>query len=263
MRNTIFIFTVVVGFYLNGFSQMAGVFKDYTHIIIPTKFMVQDDENQFQLNSLVRQLFKQDGFTVYMDKELKPAEFDASPCDGLLVDLDKRFNIIQTTIVLTIFDCRNNVVFSAEGTSKEKGFKKAYQEGIREAFKEVERANFTLTASDQQDAIVKTENKNLNKEERIEMRKTVVKEQSDLFQLNGEEFYFFPVDDMIHLYASNAYDIVAKLTPITETKFIFNSDEKDGIISLQDNGNFELEYREPSSKETKKVHYYLLKRGQQ
>lgn len=251
-----------MGFAANGFSQ-SGVFKDYTHIIIPTKFMIQDRENQFQLNSLVRQLFKQDGFTVFMDKELIPAEYEANPCNGLFVDLDKRFNIIQTTITISIFDCKNNVVFSSEGVSKEKGFREAYHEAIREAFRGVESANFSLVDSNQKKPIAQKETNTLSKDERIEMRKQVVKTQSDLFQLEGEEFYFFPVEDMIHIYAANAYDIIAKLTPISDAKFIFNSDEKDGVMSLLDTGDFELEYREQTSKETKTITYNLVKRGEQ
>lgn len=263
MNKIVIIIISFFGFWLNGFSQMGGVFKEYTHVVIPTKFMIQDRENQFQLNSLVRQLFKQDGFTVFMDKEMIPAEYESNPCEGLFVDLDKRFNIIQTTIIINIFDCKNNLIFSSEGVSKEKGFKDAYQESIRLAFREVESANFNLISEDSKNVTVKDELKFLSKEERIEIRKQVVKEQSDLFRLEEEEFYFFPVDDMIHIYASNAYDIVAKLTPITESKFIYNADDKDGVISLQDNGNFELEYREQTSKETKIVNYYLVKRGNQ
>jgi hypothetical protein len=242
---------------LNSFAQ-SGLFEEYSYIIIPTQFSIQETENEFQLNSLVRLLFKEDGFNVYMDKELLPDEVALNPCDGLRVALEKRFNIINTFITINIYDCQNNVVFSSEGSTKEKDFKTGYHDAIRDAFKEVERANFSLSSDSSKS--IKKENVTLSKEERIEMRKQVVREQSDVYTFKGEELYFFPVDDEIHIYDSNAYDISAKLKPINETMYIYNSKELDGVMSKIENGNYKLEYREKKSKETKFLTFKLVKR---
>lgn len=240
-------------------SAQNGVFDDYKYIIIPTKFEIQDKENDFQLNTLVRQLFKQEGFDVYMDTELLPDEYQNDPCAGLRVQLDKRFNILQTYITINMYNCKNKVVFLSEGSSREKDFRTGYHEAIRMAFRKVESANYTLNTNPS--TKVTQENTSLSKEERIEMRKQTVRDQSDVFNFNGETLYFFPVDDNIHIYDANAYDIVAKLSPINKTMFIYNSDDKDGVMTKKENGDFELEYREAKSKQTKILLYELTKRA--
>lgn len=249
---------LVLSFSLNVFAQN-GVFDGYSHIIVPTKFIIQDKPNDFQLNSLVRMLFKDEGFEVYMDQELIPDEYSSNPCKGLRVDLEKRFNLINTFIIINILDCQNKIVFSSEGSSREKDFKTAYQEAIRMAFRGVESANFSINSK--KSDVVEQETKYLSKDERIEMRKGVVREQSDVYHFKGEKLYFFPVDDEIHIYDENAYDILAKLTPISENLFIYNAEEIDGVMRKSATGDFELEYREPSSKETQIVHYKLTKKA--
>lgn len=249
---------ILIFFLFSSISLFAqkSIFDNYNHIIIPTKFMIQETENEFQLNSLVRYLFKEEGFTVFMDSELLPDEYASNPCSGLRVELDKKFNIIQTTIFVNLYDCKNSVVFSSKGTSREKEFKKGYQEAIRNAFLEIESANFSLVSSTSEQSV--EEDKVLTMEERNEMRKQVVRNQSEVYEHNGELFYFFPVEEKIHIYGSNAYDILAKLTPINEEMFIYNSDEIDGVMTKKADGSFDLEYREAASKETKVVHYTFV-----
>jgi len=252
------IIVVLLFFSINFFAQ-GGLLKDYSHVVVPTKFIIQDKENEFQLNALVRHLFKEEGFPVFMETELIPAEYRLDSCSGLRVGLDKRFTIIQTFITVTLYDCTNQVVYSAEGSSREKDFKKGYQEATRDAFRQIEDVNFSLV--DITSRSTTTETKTLSKDEKIEMRKQVVRDQSDVYNLEGKTFYFFPVDGEVHVYASNAYDISAKLTPINEKMFIYNSEELDGVISKQENGDFELEYREATSKETKFLYYTLVRKA--
>lgn len=243
------------------FAQQ-GVFDDYNHIRIPVKFEFQKADNEYQLNSLLRHLFKEDGFNAFMDKELLPFEYQETPCTGLRVDLEEFSSKLKTNIIIQIYDCENKIVFSSEGESYRKDTKAAYQDAIRIAFKEIESVNFSLNTNSSE-AVVEEQTPSLSKEERKEMRKQIVREQSDVFSFNEETFYFFDEDDAIHIYSSNAYDIVAKLSEINETMFIFNSDDMDGVMTKKENGDFELEYRAPSSKETKVLHYKLTKKAEQ
>lgn len=254
MGKTTIILALFLFFSWHTFAQK-GVFDAYNHVIIPIKFQFQEANNEYQLNSLLRHLFKEDGFTVFMDVELLPYKFQETPCKKLNVDLHKMQVKLQTTITIQIFDCEDQMLFTSEGVSYQKDNKTAYQEAIRMAFKEIESANFSL-----QSPSLNSENqetKSLSKEERIEMRKQTVRDQSDVFEFDGKTLYFFPVDENIHIYESNAYDITAKLTPINETMFIYNSKEIDGVMTRKENGDFELEYREPALKETKIVRYKL------
>lgn len=236
------------------------VFDAYNHIIIPLQFDFQKSENEDQLNSLLRHLFREDGFNAFMDKELLPFEFQEQPCKGLRVNLEHSLGKIETTATINIYDCENKIVFSCDGTSYDKDFKDAHQAAIRDAFRKIESANYSLKPNVGE--TMATEKKSLTKEERKELRKQEVREQSDLYLVNGEKQYFFPVGDKLHVYHFNAYDILAKLTPITNDSYIYNSDEIDGVITIKENGDLELEYREITSKTTQKLQFERIKKAE-
>lgn len=256
MYKTICLSVLFVLFSSKTFCQ--SVFEDYNHVIIPTKFDFQERENEYQLNSLLRKLFKDEGFNTFMDTEITPIEYSNNPCKGLYVEVEKIKNILQVNVALSLLDCRRKVVISSTGSSKEKEFRKGYQEAIRDAFLAVEKANFSLNPTRSSTA-ASIESKSLSKDERIEMRKETVRQQSEVFSLDEEELYFFPEDGAIHIYGPDAYNIIAKLKPISENMFIFNSDDVDGVLTRQSNKDFELEYREKDSKETKTKIYKFIK----
>ena len=141
-KNTLFIsfFFVVIGIYAQNINT-------YKYIIVPKKFSILKETNQHQLNVLAKHLFKEAGFTaIYSDAF--PDDLRLNNCLGLNADIEEQSGIFTTKLKITLRDCKNTVVFtSAEGKSRKKDFKTAYQEALRKAFKSVTALKYNYTPS--------------------------------------------------------------------------------------------------------------------
>lgn len=111
--------------------------NDYKYVIIPKKFEALKDTNQYQLNVLTKLLFKESGFTGIYDDEI-PDDLQRNNCLGLKANLEEDSGMFSTKIKITLKDCKNNIVFtSAEGKSRQKDYRAAYQEALRNTFKSI------------------------------------------------------------------------------------------------------------------------------
>lgn len=120
-------------FSFNVFSQKS--LSDYAYVLVPQQFEFQRGTNQYQVNTLVRHLFREAGFNSIYDVELK----GLPRCDGLFADLIYDSSMFQTTFTVVLKDCNNNVVYLSDpGTSKEKDYRLGYHEAIRRAFRSIE-----------------------------------------------------------------------------------------------------------------------------
>jgi hypothetical protein len=123
-----------------------GIINNYKFIIVPSQYSFQSEADQYRINTLIRHLFKQRGYAVYMDTENYPKELNLNNCKALKAELESS-GAFNTKSVIKLLDCKGNLVFvSEEGFSKEKEYKKAYQESIRSAFESV--GNFNYIAPD-------------------------------------------------------------------------------------------------------------------
>ncbi len=121
----------------NGFSQNS--LSDYSYIIVPEKFDFQDEKDKYQLNSLTKFLFNKYGFHAYFNREV-PRHLKR--CDGLWAEVKGTPGFITTVVEVTIKDCNEIELFrSSQGKSKEKDYKKAYNESLREAFESIKKLN--------------------------------------------------------------------------------------------------------------------------
>lgn len=119
-----------------GYSAYAQTnLNDYKYIIVPKKFDSFKETNEFQTSTLIKYLFTGKGFNVVYDDAL-PNDLNSNRCLGLMTNLQDAGNLFTTKTSIVLKDCNNNIVFtSMEGTSKEKQFKAAYTEAIREAMR--------------------------------------------------------------------------------------------------------------------------------
>tara|TARA_R110001592_G_scaffold61159_1_gene186311 strand:- start:2931 stop:3833 length:903 start_codon:yes stop_codon:yes gene_type:complete len=119
-----------------GYSAYAQTnLNDYKYIIVPKKFDSFKETNEFQTSTLIKYLFTGKGFNVVYDDAL-PNDLNSNRCLGLMTYLQDAGNLFTTKTSIVLKDCNNNIVFtSMEGTSKEKQFKAAYTESIREAMR--------------------------------------------------------------------------------------------------------------------------------
>lgn len=108
--------------------------SNYKFIIVPEQFSFLKEKDQYKTSSLTKFLLKKNGFTVILDSEEYPAELKSNPCNGLNAVVVDKSSMFKTQFVIELKDCFNKVIYtSEEGVSREKVYKKSYQEAIRNA----------------------------------------------------------------------------------------------------------------------------------
>ena len=102
-------------------------------VVVPNKFAFLKSDNEYQLNILTKFLIEKQGFKAYMENEV-PSELLNTPCNLLRADVKNESNMMTSKLRLVLTDCANKEVFSSEvGKSREKEYKKSYQEALRNA----------------------------------------------------------------------------------------------------------------------------------
>lgn len=108
-------------------------FDEYKYIVVPEKFDVFKQENQYQTSTLVKYLFSKRNFTTVYEGSM-PKDLTANRCLGLFVNLRDDSSMFSTKTTVILEDCTGKEVFvTAEGKSKSKEFKAAYSEALRAA----------------------------------------------------------------------------------------------------------------------------------
>jgi hypothetical protein len=156
----------------SGFLKLAAQhnINDYKYVIVEKQFHFQTEPNQYNLNELTRFLLKKHGFKPILESDVFPNDLKSNYCLALQCEV-KAKGFLITTVTVTLKDCNNNVLFQAEGTTKEKDFDKVYSYGIRKAFEKFDVLDYKYEPND---AIVNTtENKvnNSNKDDSAEVEK--------------------------------------------------------------------------------------------
>ena len=249
------LFKIAILFFLFSFSNLSaqqGVFEGFDYVVIPVKFDFQNKENENQINSLLRYLFKEDGFSVFMDTEEIPTEFKSNPCQGIRLNLEKDFSVNNTYVTIILYDCEGKIVLASRGETEKQILREAYQEAIRDAFLNIAEAN--KPASE-----INTINKEpeLSEEAQLQLKLEKIKQESVAYLLSDKLVYFHPNKEGFELYEENAIESFAELSPIDGKMFIYNSEDINGVMTKKESGDFELEYREPASNQTQKVNYIL------
>lgn len=132
---------LLLGLFISGLTVAQNAISDYNYIQVPEQFEFLKGKDQYQVNSLVRFLFKKHGFIAYMGDEL-PLNLRRQPCKGLYADVQGAQNFVYNKVTINIKDCYGNVLFvSDEGKSKDKDYRKAYHEAVRQAFESIAALN--------------------------------------------------------------------------------------------------------------------------
>jgi len=118
--------------------------NNYKYVIVPEKFSFSKSENQYGLNSLVRDLLEEKGFTAFMSNAQQPQDVATNKCSALMADVVEKKGIFVTNLTILLKDCQGNVVFkSKEGKSREKEFQAAYDGALRDAYTSLKAAPYT------------------------------------------------------------------------------------------------------------------------
>lgn len=168
MKKTFFIVTLMLVYTTVSFAQKNNI-NVYKYILVPNQYEFQKSEDAYQVNSLTKFLFNRAGFTVFMTDDNIPAEMANNACMALKAIVVNNSGLLSTKMQIKLVDCYNNIVYlTDEVSSREKDYKKAYHEAIREAFEEIENLNYSYQPA----TPVKEELKTVEKE----LQKPIVKE---------------------------------------------------------------------------------------
>ena len=143
--------------------------NSYKYILVPKQYEFQKSPDQHQLNSLTKFLFERAGFTVFYTDDSFPEDLAANRCLALFASVNNHSGMLSTKMNIELLDCYSNKIFSTkEGMTREKEYKKAYQEAIRGAFVDIENLKYAYDGSLAADE--------KNSEKKTEIEKLTVKE---------------------------------------------------------------------------------------
>ena len=116
--------------------------NNYKYAIVSSKFDFLKEKDQYRLNTLTKLLMEKYGFIAYFDNDILPSEVAESDCKKVFVEVKSNGNLFVTKLTVVLKDCKNAEVFtSVEGKSREKEYKVAYNQSLREAFNSFDALN--------------------------------------------------------------------------------------------------------------------------
>ncbi len=221
--------------------------NNYKYVIVPSKFDFVKDKDKYQTSSLTKFLFNKYGFTAFLDDEDLPEEIIDNRCLALTGTVRDDSSMFTTKSLIELKDCYNKVVFtSKEGKSKEKEYKKAYHEAIRNAFTSVQALKYQYTP-------LQDEVKTKTSEVPVVVSATKVVESTPVENIqqptNAKEvLYAQPIANgfqLVNMKPEVVYQVLK-----TNVKDVFVIKDKNGI--LYKSGNFWFaEYYTTNGKEAK------------
>ena len=266
MKNTLLIFTLLIGFC---FTSVGQDLNSYKYVSVPEKFDFLKESNQYQMNQLTKFLFEKYGFNVFMENEIKPSDLSMSPCNFLKASVLEDGGLFQTKLKVVLTNCANQEVFvSKEGISREKEYKKAFQEALRDAFLSFEEVNYKYNQNSiksesivsnrpvenniqisEQEMPIKKEELILTaipqtvKEEISTAEKIVSNNKEENNYVSGNaEFYILNTEFGYQLFLKQIEEPFAKLIKTENSKYlIYSTIQSHGIAYFDNNENLVVE----------------------
>ena len=127
--------TLIALFLFTGLAILpcSAQLNQYKYFIVPKRFDIFKETNQYQSSTLVKYLLSQYGYNAIYDDAI-PEDLFWNKCRGVTVQLDENSSFLQTRIAVIFKDCKGREVFrTSEGSSKSKEYRDAYAESIQEA----------------------------------------------------------------------------------------------------------------------------------
>lgn len=141
MKKLSLVIFLLICFQFKGLAQDA--INQYKYVIVPNKYNFFDEEDKFQLNSLLKFLFNKYGYTAFMQNEEFPRDLIENKCLGLYTDVVEEKGLFKTKLRIDLKDCGGRVVMSSKvGETREKEYTKAYNLALRDAFETFQYADY-------------------------------------------------------------------------------------------------------------------------
>ncbi len=146
MKNKILPFLFLFFYISINFAQ--NNLNGYKYVIVPKKYEDFKEDNKYELNALTKFLFEKNGFKTFFEYETYPEDLIKNPCLAVTAKLNDNSKMFSSKVNFELMDCFNKVVFtSIEGKSKEKDYKKSYQEALRQSFVSFEKLDYNFDSS--------------------------------------------------------------------------------------------------------------------
>ncbi len=263
MRKTYLIFTLVIGFC---FTSIGQNINSYKYVSVPEKFDFLKESNQYQMNDLSKFLFEKYGFTVFMDGGLKPLDLSLSPCNVLQATIVDDSGLFETKLQVVLKNCENQEVFvSKVGSSREKEYKTAYQQALRDAFSSFETVNYSYDQNsrieDTRDNRKKEANKNsqndndqnkpevivtaipqVSEKAPIKKNLTVANRDEKVYVSGNVEIYALKTGFGYQLFLKDLEEPFAKLIQTESSNhYIYSTIQGFGVAYFDEDGNLNVE----------------------
>lgn len=120
--------------------------NNYKYIIINEKFPFFKEVDKYQTSSLMKFLFKKNGFKSFLNSDILPDDYNKNRCLALNAELKNESGLFSTKVFFELKDCNRSLIYKSEiGKSRIKKYKKSYQEAIRKAFISFKKLNYSYT----------------------------------------------------------------------------------------------------------------------
>ena len=140
--------SIVIALFIATTAFSQSNLNSYKYIIVPNKFDFLKEDNQYQLNLLTQFLFEKYGFTALMEGDNYPEDLIQNRCLALKSNVIKDSGMFKSKLAVELKDCNDKVVFTTQyGESREKEYARAYNEALRNAFKEFDDLKYAYMPS--------------------------------------------------------------------------------------------------------------------
>ncbi|WP_412561525.1 hypothetical protein [Winogradskyella sp. MIT101101] len=175
-------------------SEAQTDINNYKYIVIPLQYEFLKGKDTYRLNTVTRVLFKGEGFDVYFNEEQLPEDLFNDRCKALYADVKEvKGGFRKTKLEIILKDCNGKLVLKSDvGQSGENNHEKRHREALADAFKSIEKLNYSYKPKEKQelnieekvavknveekvDAVTVLEIEDLKREKEIEKEKPVVK----------------------------------------------------------------------------------------
>lgn len=256
--------------------------NEYKYVVVPESFGFSDAPNEYQLNALTKFLFEKSNFNAVMNSEQKPTDLKANGCLGLYANVKEDSGLFATKLVVLLENCNGEIVFrSKEGTSREKDFKTAHHEALRDAFTSLEEVDYKYEgnspATSSQDRLsttaeVKSEVASEIPQENMKAAREDEQEDEEI-EVEGSEVQkeinnYFVLDNAVYFLEENssgfsffqkgmAEPFASLIKSEGKDSFIYNSITKQGLAYFDTKGNLVVEYFDRNKNEMVKMIYQV------
>lgn len=124
--------------------------NDFRYVIVPERYDFLKENDQYSLNSLTKFLLEKENLIVYMDNSTIPKELAENRCLALYAKVTDHSKLFKTKLKIELLDCYNNVIVESElGQTREKEYKAAYHESLRNAYESIKGLNYSYSPSNE------------------------------------------------------------------------------------------------------------------